>query len=157
MISMGEFRGWLDTTAPDASYDEVIDVYRRVAKMRLEEERAYCVTEGIRRGVIVLCFGYDWGDDYRDSELRGVVSLHAPPGVYRAVRRPMVFPKALNRSQCEPLADVFPNWPVADPDLIEFNRDRHVEVRDAHLDSYFEQFANHIDRRTLLVRKEVAR
>ena len=154
-MNMGDFRGWLDTVAPDAICDEVIEVYREVADMKNEEERAYCVTEGIRREVIYLCFGYDWikfMDNYGQENFPGRASLvvtQLRTNIWNnmAILRPFVVPEAPSGAGygLERVVDVFKGWPVIRSCMLDPSIDG--------IYTYFDHFKDKIDKRTMLMRK----
>ena len=154
-MNMGDFRGWLDTVTPGVSYDEVVEVYLKVADMKTEEERAYCVAEGIRREVIYLCFGYDWGkfiDKYGSHGLPGNVpdlaQLRTDVWNDMVILRPFVKPVAPSDGDFgfERVVDVLKGWPVLRSSVLDPSIDG--------IYTYLDHFKSLIDRRTMLMRKK---
>jgi hypothetical protein len=146
---LGEFRGGLDALqSPD--YESVVEMYEEVASHPSPEVRAYCVCEGLRRGVIALTFGYPL--------LRETVGLWAAP-VGISIQRPFVVASRVTilRYGESQAIDVFPTWPEAKttdfPDDEEAIEKLPSEVRIAKLiETYFDVFEDVLDRKSLLKR-----
>jgi len=148
---LGEFRGWLDALeGSPRDYESICEMYEEVASHPSPEVRAYCVSEGLRRGVIALTFGYPL--------LREIVGLWAAP-VGISIRRPFVVASRMSilmygESQA---IDVFPKWPEAKttdfPDDENARENLRGEVRIAKLiETYFDLFDDVLDRKALLKR-----
>lgn len=155
--TLGEFRGWLDTVDPSDGYEVLLGL-ARVSTLRLYEERAYCVAEGLRRGVFNLRFAH-----YHRTGTGTLFSsvACAPSMDKRTLRRPFVGPGCDGPDMWATwnYRRMYRRWEVVDvlPELPLLDRlpaGEHQAFSEAHLRTYFQAVADRVDRRTLLLRGE---
>jgi len=150
-FNIGEFRAWLALEEGREAVRTTHEVYEELAASDAPLEiKAYAVVEGLRLGVIALTFGFAWN---WPLDTPPIVTLNTLPDWPASILRPFITklgPQGMVGPR-EPTIDLLPWLPVAPPKLPGFHLHHDIR-RTEHFDTYFDHFADEIDRRSLLPR-----